>query len=348
MDMNRFNYFLFLVLGMLLLGRPSEVQERPVVASNPITVLANKIQPQASPDAIAQRHIRQVIDSLPADSSLRRTLEEGHFGTGIHEPWMDEMKEEGVKLAMFEVRGVWTNSTHFRPQTTNRIIYRKKYDGSGSQVTDARELARFRGNGLEAKLQAAAFQKATKANWIGIDSPPKDGDACIVNIYLFDDEWLSDDKLSTGLPGIGRYNPEEFPLAYAAAVGDLLATRQQLAMQQFTDQQLNTALFQAVRYPSDNTDVISLLLKAGANVNAERLGGSTPLMDSVVPMNMANIRLLLNSGADLAKRARDGSTAYSRAMQQLKQFEESQITPPDYLSELLNLLKPPSTGTPST
>src|SRR5712691_1062323 len=41
------------------------------------------------PDAAAQEHIRQVIDSLPVDSSLRRTLEAGRFGNGIHEPWMD-------------------------------------------------------------------------------------------------------------------------------------------------------------------------------------------------------------------------------------------------------------------
>jgi hypothetical protein len=322
-----------------------------------------------SPNAVAQSHIRQVIESLPLDSSLRRSLEglyvnhdtqkrldemkrstssaflhqameEWVLPDGIHKPWMDDMKRAGLKQAMFEVHGVWNTNTHFQPKATKRIVYRKQYDGTGSQITDSRELAQIKERGLESTLQEAAFQKSKKAIWFGIDSPPKDGDACITDIYLFDDEWLVDNVLKTNQPGLGRYNPEQFPLAYAALVSDLVTIRQELSTKQFSEQQLNTALFQAVGYPSNNTDVISLILKAGANVNAERPGGSTPLMDAVPTLNLSNIKLLLASGADVNRKTRNGSTAYSLALQQIKQFQENDAHLPEYMPEMLTLLKP--------
>jgi Ankyrin repeats (3 copies) len=321
------------------------------------------------PDPAAQRRIERVISELPVDSSLRRSLEmryvnrdgqrhldeinrltsnirlrhvleEAFMPDGIHEPWMDDMNRAGVKSVMFEVHGVWNTYTHFHPHLTKRIIYRRSYDGPGSQITDLHELTKFRESGLEAELQEAAFRKSKKAIWIGADSPPKDGEACIVNVYLFDDEWLVDDGFSTNLPGIGRYNPEEFPLGYAAALGDLLTVRQQLSAQKFPEHLLDVALFQAVHYPSDNTDVISLLLKAGANVNAKQRDGTTPLMDAVASLNLTNIKLLLSSGADVNQKDNMGWTAYSLAQRQVKQFQESGSPQPEYMPEILKLLKP--------
>jgi hypothetical protein len=329
-------------------------------------------QPQAhlTPDAAAQHHIQEVISALPVDSSLRRslvalyvthdaqrqleemkrstssaflrqTMEEWVLPDGIHKPWMDDMKRSGIKLAMFEVHGVWNTNTHFQPQAAKRIVYRKNYDGPGSQITDASELAQFKESGLEAKLREAAFQKSKKAMWFGIDSRPQDGDACITDIYLFDDEWLVDNVLKTNQPGLGSYNPEEFPLAYSALVGDLLTVRQELSTKRFSEKQVNGALFLAVSYPSNNTEVISLLLKAGANVNAERPGGSTFLMDAVPALNLSNIKLLLSSGADVSRKTTNGSTAYSVAMEQVKRFQESGAHPPEYMPELLEVLKNP-------
>lgn len=322
-----------------------------------------------TPDAAARRHIQEIITTLPVDSSLRRSLEELYVTNdiqrrleetkdstsssllrrsmegavlpdGIHKPWMDDMKRAEIKMAMFEVHGVWHSATHFQPQSTKRVIYRKDYDGPGSQITDPNKLAQIRGSGLEAELENAAFQKALKSSWIGIDSPPQEGDSCSVSVYLFDDEWLVDNTLSTNAPKVGRYEAEEFPLGYAAADADVLTVQQQLSTQQFSEERLNVALFAAVGYPSNNTDVISRLLKAGANVNAERQGGLTPLMDAAFTMNLANVKLLLNSGADLARKTPDGQTAYSRALQRVKQFEDNGYHSPSYAPELIGLLKP--------
>jgi hypothetical protein len=299
-------------------------------------------QPRRATDVSVQAHVRQVVQSLPPDSSLRRTLEGGHLGDGVHEPWMDEMKRVGVKQAMFEVHGVWRDFLGFRPQDIRRTVYRKDYDGANSQITSENDLAKIRQTGLEQKLHDAAFEKAKMATWRGVDSPPKWGEKCFVNIYLFYDEWLNDAELLTDSPGIGRYNPEDFPLNSAAAVGDKLTLASLLATKQFPKDDLNAALFNAVKYPSNNTDVISLLLKAGADVNVQRSDGTTPLMDAVARLNLSNIKLLLSSGADVSRKTTIGWTAYSLALQEIKQFRENDARPPEYMPEMLKLLKPAS------
>jgi hypothetical protein len=349
---------------------PKRVKLRLLLGLTPILLLsAWTLAGQNKPDPVAKEHIQTIVNTLPVDSSLRRSLEatyvtdEGQkqlseikrtissavlrrfmeaavLPDGIHEPWMDNMKRAGVKLAMLEVDGVWRTETHFNPQPPKRIIYRKNYDGPGSQITDSQELASIRERGLETELQEVAVQKSKAAVWIGIDSPPKDGDFCNVEIYLFDNEWLIDHSLKTNSPTISRYDPETFLLGHAASVSDVLTVQQQLSTHKFSQQDLDNALYEAVLYPSDNTDVIALLLKAGANVNAEiRHGGTTALMNAVPQFNLSNIKLLLSSGADVSRKTRDGLTAYSIAQQQIKQFEQSGTRPPDYMPEILKLLR---------
>ncbi|MGB7024328.1 MAG: ankyrin repeat domain-containing protein, partial [Candidatus Acidiferrales bacterium] len=275
----------------------------------------NRLWAQRRPDAAAEGYIRQVEESLPPDSSLRRSLEAGHRGSGLHYPWMDTMQQGGVKMAMFEVHGTWRRALGFHPESVGRIIYRRAFDGPNSQITDPTQLKRIRVGGLEEELRKAAFDKSRKATWLGIDSPPREGERCFVNIYLFDHEWLADDLVSSNSPGIGRYDPEQFPLASAAAVGDRLTVASLLASHRFTKDDLNAALFRAVEYPSDNTDVISLLLGAGADVNAQRANGLTPLMEAVGTLNVSNMKRLVTSGADIGRQTKLGSTGYSIALE---------------------------------
>jgi hypothetical protein len=324
---------------------------------------------QTMPDAAAEIRIRQVITSLPPDSSLRRSLEQEYLNNGlqkrlndlngltpneslrasmqerllavgVHYPWMDDMKRFGVKIAMFEVHGTQQKTTGFRPLSVGHVIYRKAYDGPHSQITSENELQLIRAKGLEEELQRAAFEKAKRAISIVIDSPLRDDEPCSANIYLFDEEWLLDDELQTNLPQYGRYNPEKFPLYSAAAVGDELTATNLLASGRFAKEDLNAALFGAVAYPSDNTDVISLLLRAGADVNTERSNGTTPLMEAVPPLNLTNINLLVSSGADVHRETTNGSTAYSLALQVIKELEEKGNCTPTYMPEILKLLKP--------
>lgn len=56
---------------------------------------------RAAPDTrpeVAQ-HIRELMKKLPADSLLRQQLVSGARGDGVRHPWMDDMRQEGIKLA---------------------------------------------------------------------------------------------------------------------------------------------------------------------------------------------------------------------------------------------------------
>src|SRR5690349_17117678 len=47
-------------------------------------------QPRVTPQG--EEHVRSVVQTLPMSSDLRRSLEQGGRGAGIHYPWMDAMK----------------------------------------------------------------------------------------------------------------------------------------------------------------------------------------------------------------------------------------------------------------
>jgi hypothetical protein len=248
------------------------------------------------------------------------------------------MKQLGVKATYVEVRGTWRPPLGFRPDSVDRIIYRANYDGPNIQIVDRARLSKVRSSGLEQKLVAAAFHKAKHAEWFGIDSSPKNGETCFVNVYLYDDEWLVDDGVSSDSPRMSRYDPTRLPLQSAAAVADKAAVEELLRSRSFSQQDLDGALFRAVRYPSDNTDVISLLLRSGANVNAEGPDGTTPLMDAAGTLNLTTIQLLLTSGADAAKRTTTGLSAYSFAREQLAQIQNNHGALPETAPEIVSLL----------
>lgn len=63
-------------------------------------------------------------------------------------------------------------------------------------------------------------------------------------------------------------------------------------------------------------DVVALLIKHGAQVNAANTEGSTPLIYAVLAGRADNVKLLLKHGADTSARNRNGETALSLARQQ--------------------------------
>jgi len=336
----------------------------------PVLIYLTTSTLHGAPDSDRDTRIRQIIATLPADSSVRRSLEQEYLNNGlqirlddvrkqisdislrkpleerllavgIHYLWMDHMKQSGIRMAMFEVHGTYDKNKGFRPESVGRVIYRKAYDGPHSQIIAQSELQQISGNGLERELQEAAFEKAKGAISVVIDSPLHDNEPCSANIYLFDEEWLLDDAFQTNLPQFGRYNPEKYPLYSAAAVGDELSVENLLNSVRFTDRELNAALFGAVAYPSDNTNMISRLLRTGADVNARQINGATPLIEAVPHLNLTNLRLLVSSGADVRRETTNGSTAYSVALEMIEQFQQNGTHPPNYMPEILRLLKPP-------
>src|SRR5438445_178818 len=291
-------------------------------------LVLNGCEPQQRierPNSMVRSHLEAVAQSLPKGSSMRQTLLAGKTGSGERETWMERMKRLGVRVAFIEIRGVWRPVLGFRPESVERSIYRKNYDGPEIQITDVDQLSRIQQSNLEAELQAAAFKKAKCATWFGIDTALKNGETCFVDIYLYDDEWLADDGILSDSPGISRYDPRQSP-----------------------NKDLDSALFRAVDYSLDNKEVILMLLKAGANVNAERPDGTTPLMDAAAKLNLNNVQLLLASGADAARQNTTGSTAYLLANEQNEQIEINKGRVPDYAPGILDLVSPHNLAEHST
>ncbi len=63
----------------------------------------------------------------------------------------------------------------------------------------------------------------------------------------------------------------------------------------------------------DNTDIVDLLLQAGAPVEGEENGNRTPLMAACWKRNLVLVRRLLQAGADVDIQDKDGKTALTEA-----------------------------------
>lgn len=310
-----------------------------------LSSFASQAQPRSSvPDAPTRTHIQSVIDSLPQDGSLRRSLATGALGDGVHQTWMDRMRADGIKLATFEIAGTCGAKPAFKPEQVKRVIYRQAYDGPGSQIVDRDRLTRFQADGTEDQLRTAAFEKSRRAIGTWVDNPPKGIYTCFVTVDLYDDEWLTNIFDSThNRPKISVYDSDKDPLTSAALFGDVKTVRQLLSARSYSKPALNTALFGAASNLSDNTDVISLLVTAGADVNAQRVRNETPLMATASFFNMTNSEFLLRAGAQVDKRDVYGRTAYDHVQRAIDLASSNKLSLPPYLPSLLKMLK----GVPS-
>ena len=78
---------------------------------------------------------------------------------------------------------------------------------------------------------------------------------------------------------------------------------------QLVDGEKNTVLQHFVEN-ADNEDIVRLLVSHGINVDAVNKGGETALMVAAENGNSADVKVLLESGADVSKLSRDGKTAW--------------------------------------
>jgi hypothetical protein len=292
-------------------------------------------EPARKPGTSTQAQIRKMILSLPEDSSVRRSLEMGQYGDGVHESWMDHMQEAGLREVVFEIHGVWRTGLGFKPKGVGQVIYRTKYDGPGAQLTDPAQISQIEKSGLEAELREAAIRKAGRATWPFEAKFSALGITSFAYVSLFDNEWIADRWRSTNTPVLGSYDPNSWPLTSAAQVGDLLSVSTLLKTRDFSKEDLDNALFAAVSYPSDNTDVIRRLVESGADPNASRSYGTTVLMEAVDFSNENNMKLLVAMGANRAQKNHAGDTALSILQ---KRTAGAPKPIPSYVQRLISLL----------
>jgi hypothetical protein len=112
------------------------------------------------PDEATEKRIAEIADSLPIDDGMRRGLQTGFRGTGIHEPWMDAMKSQNVKQVLIEVKGVWYRTEGFKPDRVVRVVYLAEYFRPGSQIVERVKLDELGKSDLQNQLAAVAIQRS--------------------------------------------------------------------------------------------------------------------------------------------------------------------------------------------
>jgi hypothetical protein len=320
------------ILVVMSLTVSSTVRDRPLRAQQ----VAAGVSPEVN------QHLLQIAESLPLDSGLRRGLENGAHGDGIHYPWMGEMKRAGIKRAKVQIRLTW----FFGPRSLKvaRIMYFTGYDSPTTQVTDPQRLNFLRAGGLEKNLTEVGLQRGAHSHWF--ETPPFWHPAqlmpvpTMVVVDLMDDEWL---PIFPAMYAI--FDRSQTPLVQAVAAGDRSDFKRLLAQGNVAPADLNTALhFAATGHDTEslrdllaagamvdapdrfghtalmdavnnrNIENIEVLLNAGANVNAQDLKGNTPLIDAILVNNVGAAKILLGAHADRKVKNINGETALSIAL----------------------------------
>jgi hypothetical protein len=260
-------------------------------------------------DAPSQGHIGQVILSLPPDSEMRRYLERGDRGDGVHYAWMDQMKTLGVKRAKIFLDFTWS-AWRQHPVDINfrRIALYESYDADCGQIGNRERLRLIENAGLARELERFATVETAKSRWFYIDEKPEAKYGLAI-VELFDDEWLPPSGLPVTLvPLNGR---DKLPPIFID--GDIIHLQEALEKNKFSQDDLDGALFEVSLYLDDPCS-IRLLLSAGANPNARNEDGETPLMMAAFAGHLHGVEALLKSGADASNKNVLGQTAGELAM----------------------------------
>lgn len=266
-----------------------------------LVALASQLAQQGPvPSLHVKEHLRQVSESLPSGSVLRTELAEGVHGDGVHYPWMDEMKRDGIKRIEIEIHLDW----FFGPRFTKvvRVMYFANYEGSETQITAPEKIKSFQTSGFEQELRRVALDRARHGMWF--ENPAHQIPPHLwfmpaaIEIELLDDPWL---PIST--PLYWDYDASWTPLVDAVAMGDRFGVMNLLSEEKPKTSDLDRALIWAAA--GDDPRTLQDLLKAGARVNSKDKEGRTPIFATINNLRTVNAKILLEAGADVNVRSRD-------------------------------------------
>jgi hypothetical protein len=136
-----------------------------------------------------ERHIHDLISELSANSLLKGELVSGARGNGIHQVWMSDMQQDGIKRAVVWVSLQFDRRGKPKQMRVERTEYFKQYE-NGKRVFDTEYLRSIRASGLEQKLTAVALQKAAHGYWVDVPRPRPRPFTGAAKVEFFDDEWL--------------------------------------------------------------------------------------------------------------------------------------------------------------
>lgn len=275
----------------------------------PMLVLHGRTR-QAQNLVTRQNAIRSRIASLPPDSHWRELLARGIAGDGVHYVWMDDMRKDGVRLAMFNFKFGWTlkgmKLDNWR-LASERFFH--DYDGS-EVIIDDTQLDRLNVDGLPRKLRDVALARAMRASWP--EYPSQENGTGYISIRLADNEWLP--VFGSALT---QFNPNLPFLMRAALLGDMSEIKKSL--QNGTDVNSvaddgNTALVWAAI--GGDSVTLDYLLDHGANIDANPKGKGNALVVAVRVGQDVSTAVLLRRGADPNSTDAVGNTVLSIATSQ--------------------------------
>ena len=262
-----------------------------------LLIMTRSAMPQSTPA------VQQLINELPACSVLHAELERGTYGGGIDQSYMGRMRQQGVQRALIELRAVLRGG---KPDDIHveRRLYFRHFDGPMSQISDQATLKMIEASSLPADLDGVARSRVLAAPISrGVDMQFRPIKQVSTFVEFFANAWLPEQNVVWFRSG----KPKQ--LTGPVLNGDVLGTKALLGSHRFDKTELDRGLFIAVLSRYDNTDVIKLLLDAGAEVNARAPDGSTPLMSAVA--RPCNLRPLLDGGADVNARDKIGQECSS-------------------------------------
>ena len=95
-----------------------------------------------------------------AYDAFLQALKNGQKGEGVHYPWMDRMRQLGIKQALFEVSFEWKNGEYrFKARP---LAYLRQYYCHEDEVRDGKLLRQIRASGLERELKDAIIARARR------------------------------------------------------------------------------------------------------------------------------------------------------------------------------------------
>lgn len=251
-----------------------------------------------------EESVKQLLESLPPDSQWRGPLAQGARGDGIHQPWMDDMRTAGVKLAIATIEFAWARKgRQLNDWTPSRIQYFRDYDRF-DPIVDPHELAQITAGKLGPELTDVALARAKRAYWF--EYPRERRGLGFRDILLAGNEWL---PVALGPDWLIGYQPDLTPLMRAALHGDVVLihrlVREGAKVNSVARSGMTPLMWAA---DSNSPAAVNALLRAGADVNANPKGHGNVLAGAVAEGHVRIVRMLLEAGADPNSRDADGQS----------------------------------------
>ena len=105
-----------------------------------------------------------LTSALAAQANVSQQKTPTSPGVGVHYPWLDEMRKQGIKRAVVWIGIRFDRKGHPKEMKMNHIEYFAEYEGA-TPISDSKRLAAIRATTLERELETLALERARHGFW---------------------------------------------------------------------------------------------------------------------------------------------------------------------------------------